>query len=369
MSELPASGTLKILMTADAVGGVFSYVLELGRRLCAAGHALLVATMGPRPSRAQVSELRSVSGLDVRVSDYALEWMAEPWGDVDSAGAWLLELERSFTPDLVHLNGYSHGALPWRAPCVVVAHSCVSSWWQAVHGRTPPAQYTPYHRRVQQGLAGAAAVVAPTRAMLGALREHYGPLRSPSVIANGVESGRFTPAAKEPFYLAAGRFADPAKNLAAICRAAPELPWPVRVCGVSGGSAEQAAPPNVSWLGVLSRSELAHELARASVFLHPARYEPFGLAPLEAALSGCALILGDIPSLRETWRDAAIYVPPDDVEALVERASRLAIDSVTRERLAVRARERALTFSSSRFARAYVELYRELIPLSEGPLR
>ncbi len=32
----------------------------------------------------------------------------------------------------------------------------------------------------------------------------------------------------------------------------------------------------------------------------PARYEPFGLSVLEAALSGCALVLGDIPSLRES---------------------------------------------------------------------
>ena len=42
-------------------------------------------------------------------------------------------------------------------------------------------------------------------------------------------------------------------------------------------------------------------MARASIYALPARYEPFGLSILEAALSGAALVLGDIPSLREVW--------------------------------------------------------------------
>lgn len=49
----------------------------------------------------------------------------------------------------------------------------------------------------------------------------------------------------------------------------------------------------------------------ASIYALPARYEPFGLTALEAALSGCALALGGIPSLRETWGSAARYVSPD----------------------------------------------------------
>jgi glycosyltransferase involved in cell wall biosynthesis len=57
-------------------------------------------------------------------------------------------------------------------------------------------------------------------------------------------------------------------------------------------------------------------LARASIYVHPARYEPFGLAILDAALAGCALVLGDIPSLRELWHDAAIFVPTEDAARL-----------------------------------------------------
>ena len=48
--------------------------------------------------------------------------------------------------ELVHLNGYAHAALPWRVPVVVVAHSCVLSWWQAVFGEAAPARYAEYRR-------------------------------------------------------------------------------------------------------------------------------------------------------------------------------------------------------------------------------
>jgi hypothetical protein len=49
----------------------------------------------------------------------------------------------------------------------------------------------------------------------------------------------------------------------------------------------------------------------------PARYEPFGLSILEAAGDRCALMLGDIPSLREIWDSRAQSVAPGDHEALL----------------------------------------------------
>ncbi len=56
-------------------------------------------------------------------------------------------------------------------------------------------------------------------------------------------------------------------------------------------------------VGRLGPEEMREQYARAAIFAHPARYEPFGLSVLEAALSGCALVLGDISSLRELWRE------------------------------------------------------------------
>ena len=66
-------------------------------------------------------------------------------------------------------------------------------------------------------------------------------------------------------------------------------------------------------------------LAARPVFVSAALYEPFGLAVLEAAQAGCALVLSDIPTFRELWDGAALFVAADDAAgfaAALERADR-----------------------------------------------
>ena len=116
-----------MMMTADAVGGVWTYAVELCRALAARGVRAALATMGPRPSAAQRDEARAIPGLTLFESDHALEWMDDPWAEVDAAGEWLLGVAREVRPDVVHLNGYAHAALPWPAPVLCVGHSCVLS--------------------------------------------------------------------------------------------------------------------------------------------------------------------------------------------------------------------------------------------------
>ena len=111
--------------------------------------------------------------------------MDDPWDDVRAAGEWLLSLEREIQPDLVHLNGYCHGTLDWDCPVLVVAHSCVLSWWAAVKKEGLPEKYREYASRVEAGLSAASHVVAPSHAMLDALRRHYAGFGRGSVIHNG----------------------------------------------------------------------------------------------------------------------------------------------------------------------------------------
>jgi len=160
-------------MTADAVGGVWSYAMELARALAPHGTRVHVATMGPRPRDAQRAEA-AAAGVTVHESDWALEWMDDPWDDVRRAGEWLRALEAALAPELVHLNGYAHAALGWQAPVTVVAHSCVCSWWEAVKGEPAPDTWDRYRAAVAAGLAAADVVVAPTRAMADLLSRHYG---------------------------------------------------------------------------------------------------------------------------------------------------------------------------------------------------
>lgn len=357
---------MKLLMTADTVGGVWTYALELARALSPEGVEVHLATMGAPLTGDQWREADSISGLRIYESRCRLEWMDEPWADLDRAGEWLLSLESEIRPDLVHLNQYAHGVLPWRAPKLVVGHSDVLSWWQAVRRAPAPAGWRRYGEAVRAGLRAAGLVAAPTRAMLAALETHYGPFGATQVIPNGREPADFPPGVKEPFIFSAGRLWDEAKNVGAVAEVASEVPWPVFVAG------EQAHPSgarlelqSVRGLGRLTFREMGDWLGRATLYALPARYEPFGLSVLEAGLAGCALVVGDIPSLREVWGDAALFVHPDDREGLRAALQRLIDDPALRQEMARQARTRAFEYTPQRMGKGYLSAYRWLLAAAE----
>lgn len=351
-----------VLMTADAVGGVWRYAIDLAAALGVHDVRVTLAVMGPAPDVAAEREAEA-RGIAVLHRPYRLEWMDDPWDDVYQAGEWLLAIERALAPDLVHVNGYAHAALPWSAPVLLVAHSCVCTWWRAVKGEGAPARLHAYRDAVTAGLGAAALVVAPTRAMLQALEAEYGVRARGHVVPNGYdgfpEPGVARP--REPIVLAAGRAWDGAKNIAALAAVAPRIAWPVCVAGDDHApEGARVHLPGVRRLGRLPPSVMRDWYARAAVYAHPARYEPFGLSVLEAAGAGCALVLGDIPSLRETWHGAAEFVPPADHEALAAVLGRLIESPDRRRELSRAAIARAAAFGIDRTAGEYVRLYENL---------
>ncbi|HEX7332535.1 MAG TPA: glycosyltransferase family 4 protein [Pyrinomonadaceae bacterium] len=354
----------RILMTADTVGGVWTYALELTRALQPYGVEVLLAVMGPPLSAAQRNDAHSLSNLNLFKSNYKLEWMPDCWSDVKHAGYWLLHLEDRLQPDIIHLNGYAHANLPWQTPTLVVGHSCVFSWWQAVKGDAPPDEWQRYKHEVKSGLRAANSVVTPSAAMMQALNVIYGPIKNTRVIPNGRNPDDFKQKSKRPLILAAGRLWDEAKNIERVAEIAPELPWPVLVAGdfqhPDNATQHRSFKNGCRWLGSLPEAQLRRWLAAASVYALPALYEPFGYTPLEAALSGCALVLGDIDSLHEVWGDAAVFVDPNDSQALKVELLELINNPRRRRQLAQRARERALEFTSARMAENYFTAYEEL---------
>jgi len=341
----------RVLMTADAVGGVWTYALELARVLARGGTRVLLAVEGPAPGPARRAEAKTVPGLTLVELGGRLEWMADCEADLDSAGAALLGLAADFAPDVVHVNGYAHAALPWGRPVVAVAHSCVRSWWRAVHQAEPPPAWDGYLARVRRGLDAADVVVAPTRSFLREIEGLYRPASHCVAVYNGRRPEPFAPAEKAPFVFAAGRLWDEAKNLAAVAAVAGALPWPVRVAGPGAVSGA------VESLGTLDAAGMAATLARAAIYAAPGRYEPFGLGALEAALSGCALVLGDLPSQRELWGDAAVYVDPDDTAALQAALRLLIADQPRRRALAAAAHRRARCYCPEAMAAGYRAVY------------
>jgi glycosyltransferase involved in cell wall biosynthesis len=347
---------MKVLIATDAVGDVFAYTAELSAALEAEGAEVVVATMGPRLRREQ----RALLPARVHESGYRLEWMEDSWVDVAAAGRWLQILEEEECPDVVHLCSYAHGALPLAAPKVVVAHSSVLSWWRAVHGADAPPEWGHYREQMAAGLDAADAVVAPTRAMLEELERDH---RLRPGVACVIHNGSAAPAAasdvgKSALVLGAERVWDAAKNLTTLDAAAARLAWPVTVAGDLGPTGRVRFAEST---GSLAPSALTELRRSASIFAAPTAYEPSGLGILAAARERCALVLGYIPSLREHWSDAAIFVQPDDECALHEVLETLINDRRLRRQLAERAQRRAGELSIQRTARAYLGLYERLV--------
>lgn len=347
-------------MTADTIGGVWTYALELTRALQFFGVEVHLATMGKKLSHSQRREANELPNLVLYESDYALEWMENPWEEVEAAGAWLLTLAQKIQPDLIHLNNYVHGALPWSAPVLMVGHSCVLSWWEAVKKEEAPVHWNTYATLVKNGLQHADAVVSITQTMLTCMDQHYGPFSFSKVIYNAREKNGFIPSAKVPLIFSMGRLWDEAKNMHALQLIAGQLSWSVYVAGEDQGKL-QVKTANFSLLGMLNMSEVRQWLGRASIYVMPARYEPFGLSILEAALSGCALVLGDIPSLRELWEDAALFADPDDHQALQRQIEILIQRPKLRQKMAASAMQRAEKFSLQQMAVQYMATYRQLL--------
>jgi glycogen synthase len=353
---------MRVLMTTDTYGGVWDYSCELVSGLAGHGIQTVLAVIGPPLSPWRRATLSTVPGLQLHESTFDPEWLPGCEDALRRTGQWLLQLQDRYAPDLIHLNSYAHGDLPWQAPLLMVAHSCVFSWWQAVKGKSPPEEWHSYRQRVEAGLAGADLVVAPTAAFLASLRAIYGELPAGRVIVNGRSPSLFQMSAKDPLIMSAGRLWDEAKNIAALDAVAADLPWPVAVAGDwcrPDGSG--AAPDHLHSLGWLTTQGVARWMARASIYALPARYEPFGLTVLEAAMSGCALVLGDIPTLRELWNGAAIFVPPNDHGALRRALQELIGAPLVRQQAGEAALMRARRYTAEAMVDNYRRLYAELL--------
>jgi len=355
---------MRVLMTTDAIGGVWNFSLELCGALCAHGVRVALAIMGGFPSAHQREQASRLSNVTLYESTFRLEWMRDPWRDLDRAADWLLSLETALGADVVHLNHLVHGHLPWTAPVLTVGHSCVLSWWAAVHGRSAaiPPEWETYRQRVTQSLKASDYVVAPSEAMLQELERLYGSFGRHAVVFNARDRRLFKAGRKEAMVLSAGRLWDPAKNVAAVAAVASRVAAPLWVAGeVRSPDGNTASFPGVQLLGALDEPALASWYSRAAVYALPARYEPFGLTALEAAMSGCALVLGDIGSLREVWGSAARYVHPDDRDGLADTLNELIVNESLRNRYAARAMARARQFTPARQAERYKALYQEML--------
>jgi len=229
-----------------------------------------------------------------------------------------------------------------------------------------------YREAVTRGLWHASAVVAPSVWMLDAIRACYTRPRHDSVIYNGRNPVSFNPyVSKDDSVLAVGRLSDASKQVSLLTQ--HSHPLPVCIVGTEAPVADSEIPIRtdvklaidqvcVAIKGPQTQAQLRTLYSRASIYAATSRYEAFGMAPLEAAFSRCAIVANDIPPFREIWDDAAIYFQANDAESLADVIRRLHEHRDLCRGYATRAYQRAREcFTAKRMIDEYVRLYHSLI--------
>ena len=360
---------MHILITADAMGGVWTYTRELASGLTKLGAKITLVSFGEIPAPDQTAWVHEL-GIDYRPTAFKLEWMQDCEADLEDSARFLQAVIDEVHPDLLHLNQFYYGALETAQPKIVVAHSDVVSWFQEVHGGGPKdARWGFWYRdMVVRGLSGANAVVAPTRWMLETVKELFVTPKLGSVIYNGRTPSLFNPhVSKERYAASAGRIWDFGKNAALLTKIDPPYVIHLAGCDESPNQGEERQPffgegKKVAYRGVLNEKQIQQLFSRAEVYVATSQYEPFGLAPLEAALSRCALVLSDIPTFRELWGDSAVYFERNNPESLQAALTQMYRDHELRATYAKLAYDRATRrYTAQRMSEEYFEVYKTLI--------
>jgi glycosyltransferase involved in cell wall biosynthesis len=362
---------MHILVTADTLGGVWTYTRELVTGLVRRGDRVTLVSFGDIPTAAQMRWMDRLPNLDYRPTAFKLEWMLDSEDDMQASSQYLQAIIQENRPDLLHFSQFYYGALDCDVPRIVVAHSDVVSWWMSVHRQSPPeTDWLRWYRQiVARGLREATSVVAPSRWMLDQIELHYGKVASASVIHNGRTPTLFNPCiSKNETVVTVGRLWDSGKNVSLLLR--DEMPGSVRIVGCdrhpelqNHAFVAETIRPNISLDPEQDDRQIAQTLARAGIYAATSQYEPFGLAPVEAALSRCAIVASDIPSFRELWDGAAIFFRNNDPESLSHALESLQRDRNLRVNQGNLAFQHARQhFTADRMVAGYKNLYQSLVP-------
>lgn len=348
----------RVLMTTDSVGGVFQHALDLAGGLHPLGFDTVLAVLGPRMDAEQRRAAEAVA--DIVETDLPLEWLARSGAQLERASAELAEVAHARGASIVHLNTPGLTSDMFDLPVVVASHSCLATWWQCVRGGSLPEDFRWRVRAVTRSMEGADIVVCPTRSFASASAAVH------ECTTRAVHNGRSMgpPSARKPaadWAFTAGRLWDEGKDFPTLDAAAGRLCVPLLAAGpLEGPNGSHVAARHARALGPISQARIRDTVARRPVFVSAAIYETFGLAVLEAAQAGCALVLADIPTYRELWEGAAVFVPVRDPQAFAEAIDGLIADPERRTAAARAASDRAALYTVEAMASGMAAIYAEL---------
>ncbi len=293
-----------------------------------------------------------------------IDWLCEGPEPIYAAGEAIATIAAARQVDLVQLNMPTLGARTrFGVPVVAVMHGCIATWWDAANGTTLPIEFRWQRTATHQALLAADAVVAPSATHAGEVARHYGLVQAPLAIHNGRSPLLAASDARPARSLfTAGRLWDRVKDTAVLDRVAARVSVPFRAAGTTRGPHGETVTPNhLTLLGQLGTEALAAELAARPIFVSAARFEPFGLAVLEAAAAGCPLVLSDIATFHELWDGAATFVPVGDADGYVAAIEALLGDPARATMLGDAARDRAARYTPAATAAQMAALYAQLV--------
>ncbi|HZR58683.1 MAG TPA: glycosyltransferase family 4 protein [Terriglobales bacterium] len=365
---------MHILVTTDTLSGVWTYTRELATGLVSQGIRVTLVSFGEIPLPQETAWMDRLHGLHYIPTAFRLDWMQEGEQDLKDSRAYLAALVKELKPDVLHLNQMCYGDLPVDIPRVVFAHGDLISWSKCVHGYEPKESRWSrwYQDAISTGLSKASVVVAPTVWMLDSIRTSYLCPEYDTVIYSGRNPIFFNPyVSKDESVLAVGRLWDAGKQVSLLT----QHKHPVPVCIVDSDAPAHAigvpiradvklslGEVRVSLKGPQTEAQLRLLYSRASIYAATARYEPLGMATLEAAFSRCAIVANDIPPFREMWDDTAIYFNANDATSLAVAIRKLSEQRGLCQALGNRAFQRAKEcFTAQRMLDDYLRLYRDLI--------
>ncbi len=122
---------------------------------------------------------------------------------------------------------------------------------------------------------------------------------------------------------------------------------------------EKLISENVVLTGYLDDESLQQMYKNALFSVYPSLYEGFGIPPLESMSYGCPVIASDIPGLRETSGDAALYANSLDVADITLKMDLLIRDAELRDELGKKGREQVKKYSWNKSAQQLIELVKQ----------
>jgi glycogen synthase len=223
---------MHVLITCDAIGGVWTYTRELVRGLVRRNHRVSLISFGELPDHHQLLWMRDLPLFEYYGTDFPLEWQKDSASGVAASMDYMERLIALIKPDVLHSNQYCYGSVRCSIPRIVVAHSDVLSWRTEVLGQaTLEDPWLLWYRYVvTAGVAEAEALIAPSRWMLDTISQYYGKAANGSVIYNGCDSSQFSSSFnKSSCVLCAGRIWDPGKQVGILL--ARRQMVPVQIAG------------------------------------------------------------------------------------------------------------------------------------------